>query len=1044
MRGLLSAAVLAATAGTVTATSGPTPSPSASPTPSPSSSSSASSYMSFYLFYLAEVFGSGLETSTPWGPVSTDASGHCDANDCLGGSCYDWALIEGVDRFQKSITFPALDRLEDPLDIFVALQNTNTSDPEYVAALAELTDAVDGQRFDFYQTLEDFACCDCDGCMKLSMCYQPLEGVPGSVSCADIWEFLEPTVHTDAQLIDALDTLNAGGCYWCTELYEAADGLYPNVFLQNFGFSSFPKPDTTTTTTTSTYLTSTSVSTTTTTTTTSAADSTSSTESCAVLGCGNAGSQCSCDINCLVDYASTGLPCCSDYSDSCPEICPEQSYEVDRDGSEEYNYVDIYGVYYYYYYSYYYYYYYYGYYYYDYDENGDGFIPRYGHYNCDDIIGLYKLSDDTEQFTCQNLENLYGLDCGGCFCAEPPPAPAPAPIAACSAENANCGFGWVEPMSCDMLIEASRETLFTFPDQLQSHLTCASLESLGCDCEGCGCERTPECAGVYDYGDSNIEVLCMGGSSCDYWVQRLPDMTCEILEDEYGCNCNYCECDATVPDSTTAPACECEVSYDWDLDLGGADITCDTLSAFLEPEGLCCGVMEYAFQMDCSGCCCEVERCDSCLENTTSVPTTTIPTTTTEACPANENFYDECSFDYTCRNNEVVPQTNLYQKTYDCFWIANYLESPENCFAFFGSPSCDPNNDTCADEVVGGACRQKNNGNYVCHACTDNIPGAEVETPTDAPCYYANHVDPFTGDPNPLYTAFDCVDDHLNGPGCVYFNNTYKESVDSFCQIKLDDVDCPDAPEDCNDVCTPQWIPRTGCSASCGSGQRQMEYTCYNTQDGIDCGMDNDPPTNCVAQGITQVGDISFSTCNTQSCGSAADGCDPLLEGDGYCDWTDQADYAAYFDDNDLLAVNNNIEACDWDGGDCCAYSCVNDVASESTANWWGDTRGETCAWGGGGCQRVTEAQALAAISATSVWFNPGGGLGSSPGITCNEIESNVFDCCQQVVLFTSASVSTGACSYGSQTYSDCATQSGRCLDPNAPGTSSTSTSVAP
>lgn len=973
------------------------------------------------MFAIWANYDSQLKTETPWGQVTVNTTGHCADNGCGGHSCYDFATIRGLDREVNSIAIPGGETLQDPS--FEALIGFGSLD--------ELQAAYESEQYDFYQTLEDFACCDCTDCMRLTDCYANITQVPGDISCADIWQQVIPFVSSKAELMDVLNTLNVGGCYWCNDLYSQLSDTAVRSIQNNFEFYDFPFPDENSVVSTEE----------TTTTSQSFGDyySYSPLESCTTVGCGNVGTECSCDINCAADYETTLLPCCFDYEEAgCQAICPSESYQVGRvDDTSYYGYEAAN------FYSYLFYY----------DLQN---VDAYERYSCDDIISLFALSDDTERFTCDDLESLYGLDCRGCFCADPV-TDAATTRPECSDADAQCGFGWVDPMSCDSLIEASRATLEVYPDELQSHLTCASLEDLGCNCQGCACEREPVCAGTYDYeGTIGVEVLCMGGMSCDYWSARLPGVTCEILEEEYGCNCDYCSCDLEVPDTTPEPECECEVSYEM-ASLDGSDgtemVTCDTFSAFVEPNGLCCGVMEYALQMDCSGCCCDAPACETCLENSTttststSTTTTTTSTSTTRPCPENDNFYDACSYSSTCSNGEVV-LTNLYQRTYDCFWVDNYLNGV--CFKPPNAVDCNITDDQCANlvnSVTPTTCRLDTNGDPKCQFCpTDSIPG-QPEGPGKSPCYYPNHVDPDTGIPDPLYSAYDCVADHQSGKGCIYIDAPYDEKVDSFCQIKLQNVNCPNPPPACDSVCTPQWLPQGQCSKACGTGQRFLEYNCLPTQeiDGVlvDCGLDDGETLNCEAPAgsVATIGAFNIGACNTQLCTIEGAVCSNTLIGDGYCDWTAEADYARMFSDGELESANNNLDDCDWDGGDCCAYSCDTTI---TTPNTWGDPIGATCAWGGGGCHKVDEAGKNAAVAA-AFWFNPAGGLGANAGISCVTRDDGFYDCCQDIVLFDSSTLAGSfPCTYGDVDFLKCAEQGNHCLDPAAGGLSTTETTPTP
>jgi hypothetical protein len=279
------------------------------------------------------------------------------------------------------------------------------------------------------------------------------------------------------------------------------------------------------------------------------------------------------------------------------------------------------------------------------------------------------------------------------------------------------------------------------------------------------------------------------------------------------------------------------------------------------------------------------------------------------------------------------------------------------------------------------------------------------------------------------------VDDYLSGNGCPYFDESGEEKTQSYCNIELENIDCPNAPEECNTACIPEYIAKGGCSASCGSGTRTLEYTCPTTQNGISC------ENNCVSQGIIDVGDIQVANCNTDACDDGI--CDNDRVGDGYCDWTDLADYLTTFNDaSSEPAYNYNVDICNWDGGDCCAYSCENDDSTSPTAEWmFFSDRGQVCQLGGGGCQRVDDSLVNSLDSATN-FITPGsnGVLGS---VICDDNQDGTHNCCLDVVLYDSSSIAGSYdCPYDNLS-KQCASQSNHCEDPDAFFASSSSSSTS-
>jgi len=200
--------------------------------------------------------------------------------------------------------------------------------------------------------------------------------------------------------------------------------------------------------------------------------------------------------------------------------------------------------------------------------------------------------------------------------------------------------------------------------------------------------------------------------------------------------------------------------------------------------------------------------------------------------------------------------------------------------------------------------------------------------------------------------------------------------------------------------------------------------------------MGDNETLNCVSRSpLIDVGYIDVGPCNRFDCPGQVE-CYPTRAGDGLCDWTDQANYEVFFQDAGLLSVNNNLEACNWDGGDCCAYTCDQ---TDETPNDFSQPTGVTCAWGGGGCQRVPIGIASTLKSDTS-YINPGGQATLSPGVDCVPNVDGTFNCCADMILYDGdlSPLVTENCVWGDGNYDNCATQGFHCLDPGAPSGNAT------
>lgn len=176
-------------------------------------------------------------------------------------------------------------------------------------------------------------------------------------------------------------------------------------------------------------------------------------------------------------------------------------------------------------------------------------------------------------FSCQVAAEAGCTECGMCGCQNETTTPPET----CDSECNDLS------LSCNELVE---------------HFTCLELEADvfdGCGCNQCGCEN-----------ETVVEVCgtgCMEGMTCDEWVSTNMSnryfYTCEILEENYGCNCDGCEC---LEFTSEPPAdANCATSSCLEMD-------CETVQGM---TGLSFYDLEDLYDCDCTGCAgCDPVGCD--------------------------------------------------------------------------------------------------------------------------------------------------------------------------------------------------------------------------------------------------------------------------------------------------------------------------------------------------------------------------------------------------------------------------------------------------
>ena len=208
-----------------------------------------------------------------------------------------------------------------------------------------------------------------------------------------------------------------------------------------------------------------------------------------------------------------------------------------------------------------------------------------GGHTCDDWLATNGVLGE---LSCEILEqDPVGCDCSGCSCR--------APNAPCSAkcEVGSGDLNGLQDFADEHGIVSCDDWGAFFTDDT---FTCAYLEhEWDCDCTGCTCDHNPQCQTEVECKVCDTDVF--SGNCDEIYEQSDYQLTCEISENSFGCDCNGCQC--APPNITDGCPNSC-LGYSCDdiLPVFGGDMTCDSL------EGL---------GFDCYGCsACEYyDICDS-------------------------------------------------------------------------------------------------------------------------------------------------------------------------------------------------------------------------------------------------------------------------------------------------------------------------------------------------------------------------------------------------------------------------------------------------
>jgi hypothetical protein len=152
----------------------------------------------------------------------------------------------------------------------------------------------------------------------------------------------------------------------------------------------------------------------------------------------------------------------------------------------------------------------------------------------------------------------------------------------------------VGTVNCDEL------SLF-FQEEVGVITTCNMLwEEFDCDCSGCECSAFEPPSPAPEQCANNC-----AGSSCDDWDSFLGGgvFSCSNMETLYGCDCTGCECVGGHGECLAATFDDVSL-----CEIGGEARTCDEWQTY-EKGGasLTCQYLEFYFSCDCTGCQCAGE-----------------------------------------------------------------------------------------------------------------------------------------------------------------------------------------------------------------------------------------------------------------------------------------------------------------------------------------------------------------------------------------------------------------------------------------------------
>jgi len=223
-------------------------------------------------------------------------------------------------------------------------------------------------------------------------------------------------------------------------------------------------------------------------------------------------------------------------------------------------------------------------------------------------------------------------------------------------------------------------------------------------------EKTKQCISILEQvtlteckkAKGGCQKSCQG-FSCDYWAKE-EDYTCAVLQKDYGCNCNDCEC---PKDKEICAADKCKIK--------NVEKSCDEFVKL----GHSCETLKKEY-----GCTCNLCECNAPTTTTRRKTTTTSTTTTTTTTPREETTTTSTTTSTT--STTISGCTNKQACNYNKAALSDdgSCKLPKKCFNCKGECQC--KKDVC------GVCGGKGPGSDM--AKCGSMKGVQVKWIGDGTC----------------------------------------------------------------------------------------------------------------------------------------------------------------------------------------------------------------------------------------------------------------------------------------------------------------------
>ncbi len=574
-------------------------------------------------------------------------------------------------------------------------------------------------------------------------------------------------------------------------------------------------------------------------------------------------------------------------------------------------------------------------------EAGCGCLLNNG--GCGDSM-YWTCADDVDGVTCSDVDEC-ATDNGGCgdpamyTCTNNEGA-----AATCDEITCDGNENWIDDGYCDPN-NNSGPCAWDGGDCCQStNPSCATSATYPCDCqdpnscEGQGGDVTTSGDGTCDAANNNALCGYDGGDCCN--EDYATDGYCDDVNNNDVCGFDGGDCCGSTCENGGTWACgsngfnclnpdACDM-YEGSEYLSIGDGTCnsgnnieqcnydggDCCNESWDGDGYCDGVNNTPVCGFDSGDCCESANAD-CATSTMwpcdcqdpaacdSLDDSDFTTVGDESCDSNNNN-ETCGWDGGDCCNES-------------YFTDSYCDSSNNNAActYDGGDCCAT---TCTETGGAFSCGGFSGDNYNCvdPAACESHDGTDYMTIGDGTCDDGNRIAQCTFDGN------DCCD--TDGGNSGWLTDSYCDGSNNINTCSYDGGDC------CESTCV-----ETGGFYSCGDSSYDCinPAACENSEEGCadpgedPCAVDNGGCGDVMyvtcsdaGDGTAQCDDIDECATDNGGCGDAGSfscsnnygsaptceelGCAwPTWAGDGYCDGS------------------NNNGNCAWDGGDCCASTCV-------------------------------------------------------------------------------------------------------------------------